>query len=328
MSSARPRVVVLVPPDAGEPPELDGVRAAAEVHVVRDLEGLREAIDGPPVAEVLAVYDFRTDLVRRLGGRAAELPWIHAASAGVDAVLTSHVAAGDTTVTNAQGVFDRPIAEYVVGLLLAFCKDLPTTLDLQRRRRWAHRETRGFAGRRVVVVGAGSIGSEVGRLAGALGAEVRGIASSARSHPIFGQVHRAGELHEHLGWADDVVCCLPLTEATRGVFDAGAFAAMRRGATFVNVGRGAVVDEAALLDALRDGTVGAAGLDVFDTEPLPEAHPFWALDNVVVSPHMSGDELGWQAALTREFAANLERWRSGGELEHVVHGPTTRRDRA
>lgn len=327
MSRTEPRVVVLVAPEAADPPGLEAVRAAAEVHVVRDLDRLRDVLDGPPPADVLAVYDFRTDLVRRLGARAGELAWIHAASAGVDAALTPDVAAGDTVVTNAQGVFDRPIAEYVLGLLLAFCKDLPATLDLQRRHRWRHRETRGFAGRRVLVVGAGSIGAEVGRLAAAVGAEVRGIASSPRPHPVFGAVHPATELHEHLGWADDVVCCLPLTAATRRLFDAAAFAAMVPGATFVNIGRGPVVDEVALLDALRDGRVGAAGLDVFETEPLPEDHPFWDRDDVVVSPHMSGDELGWEAALTRQFAANLERWRAGEELEHVIHGPTTGRNR-
>lgn len=327
MSRTEPRVVVLVAPEAGDPPGLEGVRARAHVHVVRDLDTLRDVLDGPPPADVLAVYDFRTDLIRRLGARARELAWIHAASAGVDAALTPDVAAGDTVVTNAQGVFDRPIAEYVLALLLAFCKELPTTLDLQRRHRWHHRDSLGFAGRRVLVVGAGSIGSEVGRLAAAVGAEVRAIASSARPHPVFGEVHPATELHEHLGWADDVVCCLPLSDATRRLFDAAAFAAMRPGATFVNIGRGPVVDEVALLDALHDGRVAAAGLDVFETEPLPGDHPFWDLDNVVVSPHMSGDELGWEAALTRQFAANLERWRAGEELEHVVHGPTNGRNR-
>jgi phosphoglycerate dehydrogenase-like enzyme len=149
---------------------------------------------------------------------------------------------------------------------------------------------------------------------------VRGIGRARRDDPALGVVHPVEELNQHLGWADDVVSCLPLTDATRALFDHAAFAAMRTGATFVNVGRGPVVVEADLVAALASGQVGAAGLDVFEDEPLPADHPLWELGNVVVSPHMSGDEVGWEAALTRQFARNLERWRTGEQLVNVVHG--------
>lgn len=318
MSRAQPEVVVLVGPDAADPPALDLVESHAHVQVVRELAQLRAAVVGG--AEILAVYDFRTSLVRELGDDARSLSWVHAASAGVDAALAPAVADAGIVVTNAQGVFDRPIAEYVLGLLLSFCKDLPRTLALQRDRTWKHRETRSFAGRRVLIVGAGSIGSEVARLTLAVGAEVRGIASTRRPHELLGSLHPVDELDDHLAWADDVVVCLPLNDGTRGLFDAGRFEAMRPGATFVNIGRGPVVVERDLVDALHAGRVSAAGLDVFEVEPLPDDSPLWSLDNVVVSPHMSGDEEGWEAALTRQFAENLERWRAGDPLDHVVQG--------
>ncbi len=308
--------MVLVAPGDPDPPELDAVRSLVAVDVARDEDGVRARLD----ASILCSYDFRTDVVHALGPDAASFDWIHAASAGVDAVLTPAVRDAEVLVTNARGVFDRPIAEYVLGLLLAFCKDLPATLEHQRAATWRHRETRPFAGRHVLVVGAGSIGATIGRLCAAVEAEVRGVASRARHDPDLGPLATPDDLPELLGWADDVVVAVPLTDATRGLFDDAAFAALRPGATFVNIGRGPVVDEAALLAALDRGQVSAAGLDVFHEEPLPPDHPFWARPDVVVSPHMSGDEVGWEAALTRQFVTNLERWIAGLVPEHVVHG--------
>lgn len=317
MDSGRSKVVILVAPEAPDPPALDTVTETAEATVVRTADELAAAL---PAADVLVVYDFNSTLVHDLGTAVKDLEWIHAASAGVDAVLTPDVVEAGILVTNSAGVFERPIAEYVLGLLLAFCTDLPRTLRLQAEGRWEHRDTLPFAARRVLVVGAGSIGTEVGRLTRAAGAEVRGIATRRRDDPVFGEIQPVTDLHGQLGWADDVVVCLPLTDATRGLFDAAAFAAMRSGSTFVNIGRGPVVDEVALVATLDSGHVRAAGLDVFATEPLPDDHPLWAMDQVVVSPHMSGDNVGWEAELTRRFADNLRRWTAGEPVDHVIQG--------
>ena len=321
---AVPVVAVLVAADESLPDGLESglksLTTEADIRLVRTEDALVAAV---AEAQVLVVYDFRTPLVRKLGDRVSQLEWIHAASAGVDAVLTPEVVAAPCVVTNARGVFDTPIAEYCMGVLIAFAKDLPRTLELQRARTWNHRETRPVAGRHMLVVGAGSIGSEVGRLGAALGMQPRGLAHSRRDgHPVFGHLYGAGDLHTQLAWADDVVISTPLTEATRGMFDTAAFKALRPGATIVNVGRGPVVDEAALLEALRDGTVGAAALDVFDEEPLPADHPFWGMDQVIVSPHMSGDDQGWMEALGRQFTENFSRWRRGEPLHNVVDKAT------
>ncbi len=316
MSRRDPVIAVLVAPGDDDPPGLDGVRRVGVVRVARTEPELDEAVAG---ADVLAVYDFRTPLVAGLGARAGQLGWIHAASAGVDAVLTPDVVSADTVVTNAQGVFDQGIAEWVLAVLALFAKDLRTSLDLQRGHTWRHRESRPLAGRRVLVVGAGSIGGAVGRLLGAVGMDVRGVARRSRPRdPDFTAVVAADDLHRQLAWADDVVVTAPLTPATHHLLDSEAFAAMAPGTHLVNVGRGPVVDEAALLTALHDGRIAAAALDVFETEPLPHDHPFWDLDQVLVSPHMSGDTIGWVAELGSQFAANLERWRAGHPLHHVV----------
>ncbi|WCO67638.1 D-2-hydroxyacid dehydrogenase [Iamia majanohamensis] len=321
MTRSAPVVVVVEEPGAPEPPGLDALAGCgAAVHVVRTEEELAAVA---AEADVVAIYDFRSDLLHRLDGRLGAVTWVHAASAGLDAVLSPEVvarrAAGEVVVTNARGTFDRPIAEFVLAVLLLFAKDLRTTLDHQVARRWVHRDTEPLAGRRVLVVGAGSIGRATARLLGAVGMEVAGVARRARpDDPDMTRVVGADRLHDELAHADDVVVCAPLTAATRGMFDAEAFAAMRPGARFVNVGRGAIVDEDALLAALRSGHVGAAALDVFATEPLPDDHPFWAMEQVVVSPHQSGDEVGWRGALTRQLSDELGRWQRGEPLLAVV----------
>lgn len=315
-----PLVAVLVAPDEPLPDGLEAglkpLATEADVRIVRSEHELAAAVSE---AKVLVVYDIRTPLVRKLGDRVSHLEWIHAASAGVDAILTPEVVSSPCVVTNARGVFERPIAEWCMGVLLAFAKDLPRTLELQRARTWHHRETRPVAGRHLLVVGAGAIGSEIGRLGAAMGLDPRGLASTERDgHPVFGHLYGADDLHTQLAWADDVVISTPLTDATRGMFDKAAFTALRPGATLVNIGRGPVVDEGALLDALRDGTVSAAALDVFDQEPLPADHPFWGMDQVIVSPHMSGDDQGWVEALGRQFTENFSRWRRGEPLHNVI----------
>ncbi len=136
--------------------------------------------------------------------------------------------------------------------------------------------------------------------------------------PDFGAVVSTDALPEHLPDHDFVVAVAPLTEQTKGMFDARAFAAMRPGARFVNVGRGELVVTDDLIDALRSGALGGAALDVFDTEPLPSDSPLWTLDNVLITPHMSGDIVGWRNALVEVFADNFERWIDGRPLRNVV----------
>ncbi|GAB2327187.1 D-2-hydroxyacid dehydrogenase [Streptomyces griseoincarnatus] len=267
-----------------------------------------------PHADVLLVWDFTSHAVRRAWpGEGPRPRWVHTASAGVDHLLCPELAASDTVVTNARGVFDGPIAEYVAGLVLAFAKDLPRTLRLQRERTWLHRETRRVAGTRACVVGSGPIGRAVAGTLEALGVRTALVGRAAREG-----VHGPEDLDRLLARADWVVAAAPLTEETRGMFDARRFGLMQPSAHFVNVGRGELVVEDALVRAVRDRWIAGAALDVFTAEPLADGSPLWELEGVVVSPHMSGDTVGWRDELAAQFVELYELWEAGGPLGNVV----------
>ncbi|MBI2238271.1 MAG: D-2-hydroxyacid dehydrogenase, partial [Actinobacteria bacterium] len=270
-------------------------------------------------AEIVFAWDYEEDLLPSAWSGAGSVRWIQAASAGVDALLFPELIEGDVLVTNARGVFDEPMAEYVLGLVLAFAKDFPTTFEHRLASAWEHRDTERLAGMSLLVVGVGPVGRAVARLGRAVGMEVEGLGRTARAGDgDFGVVLGAGDLHGALAWSDYVVNALPSTPGTRHLFDAAAFACMKPTARFVNVGRGATVDERALADALRAGTIAGAALDVFEEEPLPAGSPLWRMPNVIVSPHMSGDFAGWERAVVEVFVDNLGRWVRGEPLRNVV----------
>lgn len=305
-------VVAVVVADEKEPPDgLDQIRELADVRVVSDAAGLAGA-------DVVFLWDFRTDLLRDAWPDTGRLRWIQTSSLGVDAVPLDRAAADGVTVTNARGIFERPLAEYVLALLLMLAKDLHTTLTLQNWREWRHRDSELVSGQRLLVLGAGGVGREITRLTRAAGMDVTVVARRARRDDEIGVVHPVEELDELLGEADAIVLALPLNDQTRGLLDAGRLTRTRPGVRLVNVGRGPLVDEQALLAALRSGQVGSAALDVFETEPLPPSHPFWSMSQVVVSPHMSSDRVGWEEAVVGLFAANLRRYLASGSLLHVV----------
>ncbi|CAM5529282.1 2-hydroxyacid dehydrogenase [Streptomyces pilosus] len=267
-----------------------------------------------PAADVLLVWDFASDAVRRAWpGEGPRPRWVHTASAGVDHLLCPELVASDTVVTNARGIFDRPIAEYVAALVLAFAKDLPRTLELQRERTWRHRETRRVAGTRAVVVGSGPIGRAIAGTLGALGVRTALVGRTARS-----AVHGPEDLDRLMAGADWVIAAAPLTGRTRGMFDTRRFGMMQPSAYFLNVGRGQLVVEEALARALRGRWIAGAALDVFAAEPLTPDSPLWELPGLVVSPHMSGDTVGWRDELGVQFVELYERWAAGLPLVNVV----------
>ncbi|UCM90269.1 D-2-hydroxyacid dehydrogenase [Streptomyces marincola] len=311
MSEAR--VLVL---DAQPPPRLD--RLAGRAHVLHSDESSLHGL--LPEADVLLVWDFTSDAVRAAWPGPGPRPrWVHTASAGVDRLLFPELLESEAVVTNARGVFDRPIAEYVAGLVLAMAKDFRRSLEFQREHRWQHRETDKVFGSRAVVVGSGPIGRRIGTTLGALGVTVRLVGRTARpADPDFGRVHAGEELPALLPDADWVVCAAPLTPRTTGMFDAAAFALMKPTARFINVGRGAHVVQDDLVAALRAGRIAGAALDVFATEPLPATSPLWDLPDLIISPHMCGDTHGWRDDLADQFLDNFDRWVAGEPLANVV----------
>jgi len=305
-------VIVIV--QEGRPvPPVERLEAEADVVVVRTADEFRAA---QPGAEILFLNDFRTKLLREVGP--GELRWIHTSSIGVDTLLTQEIVNSDIVVSNSRGVCERPIAEWVLGVLLMFTKDLRRTIELQRARTWQHRETEPLLGRKVLVVGPGPVGRETVLLLRAAGMEVTVVGRTAREDAQLGAIASFGELDGLLGEAEDVVLTLPLTEETRGLFNSSRIDKMRPGARLVNVGRGAVVVERDLIDSIDAGHLGAAALDVFEHEPLAAENPLWSRNNILVSPHASGDLIGWRGRVVDSFARNLRRWKANEPLHDVV----------
>ena len=314
VSSPRPLVAVLCASPDQRPPCVSSLEAVADLRYT-DASGLAGTIQH---ARALLVWE-SSSAVKDAWPHATALEWIHVAAAGVDKLLFPELVDSEVVVTNARGVFDRPIAEFVLGAVLAFAKDLHRSHDLQGRRAWEHRATLPVRGTTALVVGVGAIGREIARLLRAVGMEVRGVGRRCRqSDPDFGEIWASEQLVDRVGWADHVVIVAPLTEATRGLVGEEVLSAMKPTAHLVNVGRGAIVDEHALAAALDRGTLAAASLDVFDEEPLPVDSPLWRSPGVAVTPHMSGDEVGSLDALGLQFTENAERWLRGDPLVNVV----------
>jgi phosphoglycerate dehydrogenase-like enzyme len=250
--------------------------------------------------------------------KAGDLTWIQSVSDGIDGLLFPELVASDVEMTNARGVFEDAIAEWVIGAMLAFTSRILVQRDAQRSGEWASGTTVRLAGSRLVVVGPGPIGRAVGVRAKALGMRVGAVGRSARRDDLFGEIRVVADLHEALKEADFVLDALPLTADTRHLFDAEAFAAMPPSARFINVGRGSTVDEDALIKALRDGLIAGAALDVFETEPLSADSPLWTMPQVLISPHMCGDFEGWERAAVDVFVDNCARFARGEPLRNRV----------
>lgn len=253
--------------------------------------------------------------------RTPRLTWIHSASAGVDRVATSVLRERRIVLTNARGVFSRPIAEYVVMMALAVARRLPALLELQRERTWQPLRGRELAELTVGIIGFGSIGVEVARLLEPFGCRIL----ATRRHPERGsggianvELRPLEALQDVLAESDVVVVAAPLTDGTAGLIGADELARMREDAWLINIARGRLIDEAALRQALENGWIGGAVLDVFTEEPLRPDSPLYRTPNLVITPHTS-----WASDLVIErsvdlFVENLRRHRAGEPLRNLV----------
>jgi phosphoglycerate dehydrogenase-like enzyme len=326
--------------------DLDRIRQAAPGSriVGVSLEGLADA-DLSDV-EVLLRGPLPAQVFDRLLTRCPKLVWVHSATAGVERVLTPTALARGLAITNARGVFSRPIAEYVMLMMLAVSRRLPHLLELQRERTWQPLEAREMRDVTVGILGYGSIGRAVASLATAFGSRVlatrrrrsdsTGPADSAagtRAPTAGGAVAEPGEqpdveprvellamddLPRLLEQSDFVVLALPLTSDTEDLLDAEMLGRMKPGAWLINVARGRLVDERALARALSDGSLGGAVLDTFRDEPLPADSPLYELPNVIITPHTawsSGRVLDRSVEL---FCENLRRFSRGEPLHNIV----------
>jgi phosphoglycerate dehydrogenase-like enzyme len=272
-----------------------------------------------PEAEVVLTAGGARAWLEASWGRARRLRWIHSASDGVDGLLFPALVDSQVVVTNARGVFDEPIAEWAIAAYLGFRTGFHRSVRDTVAGVWEDDRSRlPVAGSTLVVLGPGPIGRATARRAHDLGIHVTAIGRAPRDDDVFGRVSGPVGLHAALATADVVLDALPLTADTARYVDAAAFAAMKPGAIFLNVGRGGTVDEEALIAAVASGHLGGAALDVVTVEPLPADSPLWTFPNVVISPHVCGDVEGWVGQVVGQFVDNLERDARGEPLRNRV----------
>jgi phosphoglycerate dehydrogenase-like enzyme len=281
-----------------------------------------EAVALAPGADVAFIAELRPAHF----SAARHLRWIHSSAAGVGNMLFPELVQSDVMLTNSSGVSADPIAEHVLGLTLALFRKFPAAFRSQASRHWAQNDMvappplRHVQGTHVLIVGLGSIGAACAWRFAALGAEVTAIRRrlDRPTPPGVSHVATAEDLHQLLPQADVVVISAAQTGATRGLIGETELSLMRTNAIVINVSRGKLVDEGALISALQQGTIGGAGLDVFEHEPLAPESPLWTLPNVIITPHMSGFRPDHWDAVTTLFAENLQRFERGEPLQNVV----------
>lgn len=316
MTSKKPTVVVLGADSMNDVPGMQSLAGLAEFRYARGLDALKSALPG---ADVLFGWDFREATLLDAWDQAGDLKWIQWPGAGVDSVLFPQLVDSDIVLTNMRGLFDRAMAEFTLGQILMFAKQFDVSLSDQRERQWNHRLTEVIRDRSVLIVGVGSIGREIARLLKSVGMQVSGVGRTARTGDVdFGDIGAVTNLNDLLVDADYVVLITPLTADTRELFGETEFKSMSSSARFINLGRGALVVEPDLVDALHSGEIAGAALDVFVEEPLPADSKLWDAPNCLISPHMSGDFVGFESAVTGLFGDNLKRYIGGQELRNVV----------
>ncbi|MBN1976583.1 MAG: D-2-hydroxyacid dehydrogenase [Anaerolineae bacterium] len=284
--------------------------------VTEDRQEMEAALDDIEIA----ACQFPLDLLLR----ARNLRWYQQWSAGADWLLRHPQAAGlDFVLTSTSGMHEIQVTEHIFAFLLAFARELHHAVLFQRRREWAsHSQISGLfelSGKTMVLIGVGAIGEQTARVAMAFGMRVLGV----RRNPTIGlpgveAMFGSDQLLDVLPRADVVVVTAPLTQETQGMIGERELRAMRPTAYLVNIGRGGIVDESALLRALEEGWIAGAGLDVFEEEPLPEESPLWGLENVIVTAHYAGVTPHYDERAMAIFLDNLRRYRAGEPLRNVV----------
>jgi phosphoglycerate dehydrogenase-like enzyme len=310
------KIVISGPTTPEDVPGIVAIASETDLVCAPDKERLAAALPG---ADILLGWNFQSRDMRDLWHRADNLKWVHWCGAAVDRVMSPELRASDIILTNARGIFDSVMAEYVLGYMISELKLFRETWQLQEEKRWQTRLTGKLAGSRAVIFGVGSIGRETARLLRSVGVKVSGVGRRAREDdPDFGAIYSSDSALEAIGDADWVIGLLPLTEETTLYYGANFFDAMKREARFMNLGRGESVDESALIASLEQGQIAGAMLDVFHNEPIDPNNPLWEAPNIVISPHTSSYYAEYEEDMANQFLANFARFKEHKPLENVI----------
>lgn len=294
---------------------LDGLPADTRIVVGETAEIFRAAAEE---AEVVVTGGAYRALLSELWPQLKRVRWVHSMAAGLETLLFPELVESLVPLTNSRGVFARSLGEFAVTGMLFFSKDLRRMRRNQCAGVWEAFDVDELWGQTLGVVGYGEIGKAAAKLAKAFGMKVQGLRRSGGSDPLVDVMYTPDRLSELLQAADYVLIGSPLTEETRGMIGEAQLELMKKTAVLINLGRGPVVVEGALVKALTEGTIRGAVLDVFDEEPLPKGHPFYALDNVLLSPHCADHTDTWLEDQMQLFVDNFERFRTGEPLMNVV----------
>jgi phosphoglycerate dehydrogenase-like enzyme len=314
---ATPTLTVLIGEDIG-PANLARLRSQFPTVDFRYCMQDSEWLEVAPEANVILSKRWPAEAMKRM----SKLRWVQAGTAGVDHLLRFDLSRRGVVITNSSGAHGDPISELILSQMLAFATGLNMAIRGQIERRHVQKEINRtkfeLVGQTLCVVGLGDIGGTLARKASALGMRVIGVRRSTRPAEGVSHIYTPSQLHTALTQSDHVALCLPLTNHTRHFIGAEELRAMRPTAYIYNVGRGASIDEAALIDALQSGQIAGAGLDVTDPEPVPLDSPLWEMPNVILSQHTSGMSPHNANRVTELFAANLTRYLAGEPLHQLI----------
>lgn len=269
-------------------------------------------------AEVALSWFAPRALLEEVVARAPRLRWIHSSSAGLDTVLFPELERSAVRLTNARGVYSASLGEFALAAMLFFAKDLRRMVRSQQAGLWDPLTVEMLEGRTLGIAGYGDIGRAIAVLARAFGMRVLAVRRRPGPGDLVTRVYPLSGLRDMLRECDYLAVCLPLTAETRGSIGAGEFEQMKASAVLINVGRGPVVDEAALIDALARKRIRGAAIDVFETEPLPAGHAFYSMENVLLSPHCADHTADWKQRSMALFLENFRRYREGEPLVNMV----------
>jgi phosphoglycerate dehydrogenase-like enzyme len=273
-------------------------------------------------ATVILSWSLAGQLLRDVFGMCPKVRWVHSRSAGLDGVLFPELVASPVPLTNGRGVFSQSLGEFALGAILYFAKDFRRMIRNQEAGRWEPFDIVEIAGQTVGILGYGDIGRAVAARVHAMGMRVLAVKrrgpSPGYADPLVDQIFPPSGLIEMIAASDYLVVAAPLTDETRGIVGEAEIRALKPDAVVINLGRGPVIDEAALVRALAEKRIKGAALDVFDTEPLPAGHAFYSLESVLLSPHCADHTPDWTEQGMRFFLAQFTSWAAGQPLQNVV----------
>jgi phosphoglycerate dehydrogenase-like enzyme len=310
--------LVLCDPNEPQLSMLDELRDTAELTIGNSAAAFAKTAGA---AEVIFNWSGSLSLIRKVFLMSPRVRWVHSRSAGLERTLFPELIASDVTMTNGSGVFSPSLGEFALAAILYFAKDFRRMIRNQMASVWEPFDVLLISGQTVGIVGYGDIGRAVATRVRAMGMNVLAVkrhVSTQNSDPLVDQVYTPDRRVDMLARCDYVVVAAPLNAETRGLIGEAEFAVMKPSAVIINVGRGPVIDEPAMIKALSERSIKGAALDVFDEEPLPEKHPFYQLENVLLSPHCADHTPDWLDNAMRFFIAQFERFRRGESLLNVV----------